>query len=160
MNKNTGKKNVHFCIYARLTDTRGRRHKLTLQMRTRLQINTNTRTLMLSPLPTRAHAFFSLLMCGPGCKFLGSFMLIPISISGVNKALQLGLMRLYHREGSSEVGGGWMTQSPSSKGGKESDTKNLQVGILRVFGCFVATSCLRSGSKQNKSLKEKRKIKR
>lgn len=44
-------------------------------------------------------------MCGPGCKFLGSFMLIPISISGVNKALQLGLMRLYHREGSSEVGG-------------------------------------------------------
>lgn len=44
-------------------------------------------------------------MCGPGCKFLGSFMLIPISISGVNKALQLGLMRLCHREGSSEVGG-------------------------------------------------------
>lgn len=31
-------------------------------------------------------------------------MLIPISISGVNKPLQLRLMRLYHREGSSEVG--------------------------------------------------------
>ncbi|CAB1437263.1 unnamed protein product [Pleuronectes platessa] len=40
--------------------------------------------------------------CGAGSKFLGSFMLIPISISGVNKPLQLGLMRLCHGEGSSE----------------------------------------------------------
>ena len=45
------------------------------------------------------------LKCGPGSKFLGSFMLIPISISGVNKPLQLRLMRLYHGEGSSEVVG-------------------------------------------------------
>lgn len=30
-------------------------------------------------------------------------MLIPISISGVNKPLQLRLMRLCHGEGSSEV---------------------------------------------------------
>lgn len=59
------------------------------------------------------------LKCGAGSKFLGSFMLIPISISGVNKPLQLRLMRLYHGEGSSEVGWGglgWMIQSPSSWG--------------------------------------------
>lgn len=38
-------------------------------------------------------------------------MLIPISISGVNKPLQLRLMRLCHGEGSSEVvvgGRGWL----------------------------------------------------
>ena len=65
--------------------------------------------------PTHAHTSF-LLKCGPGSKFLGSFMLIPVSISGVNKPLQLRLMRLYHREGSSEVGWwsrGGMTQPPS-----------------------------------------------
>lgn len=54
-----------------------------------------------APLPTVA------LKCGRGSKFLGSFMLIPISISGVNKPLQLRLMRLYHGEGSSEAGRGW-----------------------------------------------------
>lgn len=50
-------------------------------------------------------------------KFFCSFMLIPISISGVNKPLQLGLMRLYHGEGSSGIRWGvkerWLSLFPT-----------------------------------------------
>lgn len=47
-------------------------------------------------------------------------MLIPISISGVNKPLQFRLMRLYHGEGSSEVGwegveDGWLSPLPTEE---------------------------------------------
>lgn len=92
-----------------------------LSANTHLWVNTYTNTHAQSarwcpPPPPPTHAHTVPLKCGPGSKFLGSFMLIPISISGVNKPLQLRLMRLYHGEGSSEVGWGswgWMTQTPS-----------------------------------------------
>lgn len=83
-------------------------------------------------------------MCGPGCKFLGSFMLIPISISGVNKAPQLGLMRLYHREGSSEVGG--RPRMDDSLSFQQRRFKKNQDKNLTVFGCSGSTYCLHSGT--------------
>lgn len=142
---------------------RGRRHELTLQML--LQIDTQARAHSCCPHSQHVHTlfFFSLLMCGPGCKFLGSFMLIPISISGVNKALQLGLMRLYHREGSSEAGGeGWMTQSPSSKGGKDSNTKTSRWGFCLRLGVLVilpvSVQEVNHQKLQNKSLTVKKKM--
>lgn len=76
-----------------------------------ISINQHSSTCTHTPLHTHGllddtPSLLSPLMCGLGSKFLGSFMLIPISISEVNKLLQLRLMRLYHEEGSSEVGWG------------------------------------------------------